>query len=133
MKALRGHLAAAAKTGAEEEIFDTIINLNVGEALLFAPAAMLDFVGGGESAPGDDDRHDEGGNVKDEAEDDEDKNNKDNHNNMINDSTERTTIEPSDHSGQTPRKLGVAYVKVRIRDRLTVDGGRSLYAVPHTS
>ncbi|KAI9809358.1 MAG: hypothetical protein M1826_003936 [Phylliscum demangeonii] len=91
---LRSHLAGISETGAapaadgtneaspiEKEpkrdvtsIFNSIVNLDVGEALLFAPSAML--------------------------------------------AVERGVIE----------KLGMAYLKVRIRSRLSADGGRSLLA-----
>ena len=56
-------------------IFETIVNLNVGEALLFSPSAMLS--------------------VKNDGEID---------------------------------KLGMAYLKVRVRKRMTADGGRSILA-----
>jgi hypothetical protein len=64
-------------------IFRQIVELNVGEALLFAPSAMLRVArhGGGNS--------------------------------------DATAV---------PQKLGMAYAKVRVRKRLTADGGRSLLA-----
>jgi len=52
MKALQGHLAGASMLGGEvtktdiQELFKDIVNLNVGEHLLFSPSAMLDVVDG---------------------------------------------------------------------------------------
>lgn len=83
MSVLKTHLAGASGENAEttvgkkrdvESIFATIVNLNVGEALLFSPNAMLDVKQG-----------------------------------LI-------------------TKLGMGYLKVRIRKRLTADGGRSVLA-----
>lgn len=126
MRVLRGHLAAAAKAEDEEEIFETIVSLNVGEALLFAPAAMLELVGSGGLDGGD--GNDERGKAKDEAEGHEDKDDDNDKNN--DESTKASKLKPSGLQAPTPHKLGIRYVKVGIRHRLTVDGGQSLYAVP---
>lgn len=84
LNALRSHLAGASHDGGEiqterkrnvEAIFNTIVNLDVGEALLFAPSALLEV-----------------------------------------------------HTGAA-RKLGMAYLKVRVRQRVSLDGGRSILAV----
>lgn len=78
--ALKAHLAAFSSMGDEhsprrlKEIFQTIVNLDVGQALLFSSSAMLH--------------------------------------------TEKSR----------PQKLGMRYVKMRVRDRLTADGGRSVSA-----
>ncbi|KAI4241668.1 MAG: hypothetical protein LQ352_007406 [Teloschistes flavicans] len=78
--ALKGHLAAFSSMGDEDsprrlkDIFRTIVNLDVGQALLFSASAMID--------------------TKDSR----------------------------------PQKLGMRYVKMRVRDRLTVDGGKSVSA-----
>ena len=69
------------------EIFRTIVNLEVGEALLFSPSAMLK-VGGGSGGVGG-----IGGLGVERIE-----------------------------------KLGMAYLRVRVRKRVTADGGRSLLA-----
>lgn len=123
MKVLRGHLAAAAKTRDEEEIFETIVSLRVGEALLFAPAAMLELVGNDGLTDGD--GNDKRGKAKNEVhEDDDDDKNKSN--DM---STKASKLKTPDLQDLTPHKLGIRYVKVRVRNRLTVDGGQSLYAV----
>lgn len=88
--ALKSHLAGVAGVSDESkrdvrEIFRTIVNLEVGEALLFSPSAMLKEGGG----PG----------VGAMA------------------GVERV------------EKLGMAYMKVRVRKRVTADGGRSLLAM----
>lgn len=89
LTALKAHLAGVAGVCDESkrdirEIFRTIVNLEVGEALLFSPSAML-----------------KEGNV-----------------------TGFMTM------GGVERieKLGMAYMKVRIRKRVTADGGRSMLA-----
>ncbi len=91
LKVLRNHLAAASletstKTASDvlERILIQIINLNAGEALLFAPSAILDVE-----------------NVADQGE------------------TAKWRL----------GKLGISYLKVRIRHRLTSDGGRSVLAI----
>ncbi|KAL8766352.1 MAG: hypothetical protein Q9203_006369 [Teloschistes exilis] len=78
--ALKAHLAAFSSMGDEDsprrlkDIFQTIVNLDVGQALLFSSSAMLDT------------------------------------------------------KNSRPQKLGMRYVKMRVRDRLTVDGGKSVSA-----
>ncbi|KAL8736881.1 MAG: hypothetical protein Q9181_002247 [Wetmoreana brouardii] len=78
--ALKAHLAAVSTVGDEnlqrnvKEIFQAIVNLETGQALLFSPLAMLDLTEFG------------------------------------------------------PQKLGLRYVKMRVRKRLTADGGRSAQA-----
>jgi hypothetical protein len=90
LRALREHLAAAApdssveddEMGAEssaKNILPSIINLNVGEALLFAPSALMGVETGGDGS---------------------------------------TRV----------KRLGAKYLKVRIRSRLTTDGGQSVIA-----
>ena len=89
MQALKGHLAGVSyqSDGASErntdKIFQTIVNLEAGQALLFSPPAMLEV---SESA--------------------------------TNASSHDAKIE----------KLGLQYVKMRVRGRLTTDGGRSVMA-----
>lgn len=160
MSMLRGHLAAAATAGAwkknlaaikedrekesdgtanlhEEEIFEAIVNLSVGEALLFAPAAMLDLVsvGGGvcdgqtDSSGGEDEPHevksaDEaevGGDSGGEDEEDEEEREDDQGGEKIVDGED----EEADRPTLIPQKLGAHYLRIRIRDRVTADGGRS--------
>ncbi len=84
LDALRSHLAAGRPAKGEDSLLAKVVNLNTGEALLFAPSAKF------------------------EAE-------------------ERTS-----QAGKTtwePRSLGVEYVKIRIRDRVSSDGGRSICAI----
>ncbi|MCJ1285385.1 hypothetical protein MMC26_004725 [Xylographa opegraphella] len=87
---LRKHLAGVSGLDGEagrdvRTILKQIVQLEVGEALLFSPTAMVDLVRhGSSSAP-------EG----------------------------KSVIE----------KLGMAYLKIRVRKRLTADGGKSIMAV----
>ncbi|KAI9766483.1 MAG: hypothetical protein M1835_007179 [Candelina submexicana] len=87
---LEAHLAGASALSGDGEkrnikkIFKTIVDLNVGEALLFSPSAMLDVANDNLE-----NRHDEGRLVK----------------------------------------LGTKYLKVRIRKRITADGGKSVMAI----
>ncbi|KAI1773111.1 hypothetical protein F4818DRAFT_118241 [Hypoxylon cercidicola] len=81
-KALEEHLAGASKEGSSDKgsLFDEIVSLRTGEALLFCPTAQLDV-------------------VKD-PEDEED---------MV-------------------KPLGKGHAKIKIRKRLTADGGKSIAA-----
>ena len=91
MLALRGHLAAVSDLGEGDsqrnlkEIFKTIVKLDVGQALLFSPSAILD-------AP----------------------------DNSGPDASSRTA---------TVQKLGLRYVKMRVRKSNFTAGGRSKMAV----
>ena len=93
-KALQSHLAGASSILGEDDnelgiissgkrvadLFEKIVNLRCGEALLFAPSALIGFV----LAPGGDEIH--------------------------------------------PVKLGMRTLRIRTRQRLTADGGRSIMA-----
>lgn len=86
-QALKSHLAVINTTDETSnkhlmDIFDTIVNLEAGQALLFSPSAILD---------------------SDQEE--------------VDDSVKMKI-----------QKLGLQIVKMRIRERLTVDGGRSVLA-----
>ncbi|KAI9879218.1 MAG: hypothetical protein M1830_009219 [Pleopsidium flavum] len=87
LNALKSHLAGASTLGQDsvylEEIFNTIVNLKPGEALLFSPSAML--------------------NVAEE-------------------------VDSNGYKRQKAEKLGMRYLKIRVRKRLTADGGRSILA-----
>ncbi len=89
LNALKAHLAGASRIGANgserklEEIFETIVNLNPGEALLFAPSAMLHV---------------------------------------------REDVSKDGEVTRRGEKLGMRYLKIRVRKRLTADGGRSIMA-----
>ena len=83
LDALNGHLAGIRHAKGENSLLEEIINLNTGEALLFALAAKL------------------------------------------------AVEERIDEAGKTiwkSRSLGSAYVRVRIRDRMSSDGERSICA-----
>ena len=85
LDALKSHLAAvsskgeASKQGAQD-IFEQIVELNAGQALVFSPSAMIGV-------------------------DDQDGN-----------------------GSQRMLKLGTQYMKIRVRERITADGGRSILA-----
>lgn len=86
LKALKSHLAAPSAEDVskfETGIFGQIIRLNVGEALLFAPSAMLAV---------------------------------------------SETTDAADKAKWKIEKLGLDYLHVRVRNRITLDGGRSVYA-----
>ncbi|KAL1968148.1 hypothetical protein VTN77DRAFT_2279 [Rasamsonia byssochlamydoides] len=115
-KALAGHLAGAligkrqgVKNGAEEEdgepvrLFDRIVTLSTGEALVFCPTAMLDVV----DEANDGSATDDSDAVK---------------------SDPGSDTETSTDSAPSLQELGPRYVRVRIRARVTVDGGCSILA-----
>jgi hypothetical protein len=74
----RGRGIASARSIAAGEVFSKIVNLRVGEALLFSPSALIDVAG-------------------------------------------------SDVSGF--KRLGISFLKIRLRTRLTADGGKSVMAL----
>ncbi|KAI2620424.1 hypothetical protein GGR54DRAFT_647332 [Hypoxylon sp. NC1633] len=79
---LKKHLAGANKQdpGDANTLFDTIVALETGEALLFCPTAQMDVVG------------------------------------------------TNDGRGRVVKPLGNGYSKIKIRNRLTADGGKSMMA-----
>lgn len=91
LKTLEAHLAGASKFLKKEEeedgkgqssltkIFNEIVKLRVGEALLFSPSAMIGLGGAGKDR-------------------------------------------------ERLKRLGSEYVKIRVRSRLTTDGGKSVMA-----
>ncbi|KAH0559631.1 hypothetical protein GP486_003854 [Trichoglossum hirsutum] len=92
LQAISSHLAGAAVTDDDLEtrrlkrIFQRIVGLNVGEALLFSPSAITSVA---------EESYDETGVRK---------------------------------KGRFLERLGVGYLKMRVRKRLTTDGGRSIMA-----
>jgi hypothetical protein len=101
-KALEGHLAGAClgkedarKEGGPVRLFERIVRLNTGEALIFCPTAMLDVVDEDDSASNSCDA-------------------------VYSDSSS------SGDPASTFQELGPCYVRARIRNRITVDGGRSI-------
>lgn len=92
LEAISDHLAGAAaltrdlETQRQKVMFERIVNLSVGEALLFSPSAI----------------------------------------------TSTTETSDGSHDGEKIpflEKLGPRYLKMRVRKRLTTDGGRSIMAV----
>ena len=88
LAALKSHIAAisssgeASKRGAQD-ISNQIVELDAGEALVFAPSAILEVGDEGENSNG----------------------------------------------SRRMLKLGTRYMKVRVRQRTTADGGRSILAI----
>ena len=87
LQALRSHLAGISKFEGNDgrdikEIFNKIVNLEAGEALLFSPSMVLNLKQGGVADP----------------------------------------------KVLQTEKLGMGYLKMRVRNRLTADGGRSIMA-----
>lgn len=87
LQALKSHLAGVSKFEGNDgrdlkEIFNKIVNLEAGEALLFSPSMMLNVAEGG----------------------------------------------LEDEKVLQTEKLGMGYLKMRVRNRLTADGGRSIMA-----
>jgi hypothetical protein len=112
-KMLRSHLAGAvigasneSKTFSDDSMFSRIVCLKTGEALVFCPSAILDV----DELPGLD------SNPSDEEHDNE--------------------RSPSIGAGSGPkpggsiilRELGPGHIKMRVRSRVTTDGGRSILA-----
>ncbi|PGH00042.1 hypothetical protein AJ79_08313 [Helicocarpus griseus UAMH5409] len=104
-KTLRNHLAAAAfddtsqqKFGSTDNLFSRIVTLKTGEALVFCPSAMLDLVAAGIL---------EG-------------------TRSLSDGLKPNGVSMFKES--KIRELGPRYMRVRIRKRITTDGGRSILA-----
>ncbi|TGO08649.1 hypothetical protein BTUL_0198g00100 [Botrytis tulipae] len=125
LKCLRSHVAALHSSGSNSQddestrrnVFKEIVTLRVGEALLFAPEAMIykncDEIN---LLPGD-----ESANTTTLT--------NGNSNNNLSEEEKRKTIErDDDNDEQALRKLGTDYVKIKVRARLTNDGGRSVLA-----
>lgn len=101
---LKNHLAGARlKSVNESDIFQTIISLETGEALLFSPTARLDV--GVEAGSTKD------GSTKDRSKEDE-----------------STKDETKSLQQPIPKQLKDSYIKIRIRKRITTDGGKSIMA-----
>ncbi|KAL9603280.1 MAG: hypothetical protein Q9219_001302 [cf. Caloplaca sp. 3 TL-2023] len=93
LQALKAHLAGVSGLGGEDsndrlrKVFEIVVNLDVGKALLFSPSALLGSMDSGSG------------------------------------------VGPS-HGSLKAQKLGLRYMEVRIRNRLTEDSGRSIMAMP---
>ncbi len=103
-----------------EDIFNTIVDLKVGEALLFSPSAVLDVVSVVGGTTGRRYRRDGAARQQDvlaEEEEEEEEEGRE--------ESEKEEVGNRKEGGHRVRKLGTGYLKVRIRNRVTVDGGRS--------
>lgn len=98
----------------KEDAFSEIVRLRVGEALLFAPEAMI---GNGS------DHHDTGRSLPEGRLTEHGAINGDS-----NDDVKGKGKENGGINGQRLRKLGTDYIKIRVRQRLTNDGGKSVLA-----
>ncbi|TGO45426.1 hypothetical protein BOTNAR_0670g00010 [Botryotinia narcissicola] len=123
LKCLRSHVAALHNSGSNSQddesmrmnVFKEIVTLRVGEALLFAPEAVIhkdcDRIS---LSPGN-----ESSTTLISG----------NSNNNVSEKGKEKAIErDDDNDEQTLRKLGTDYVKIKVRARLTSDGGRSVLA-----
>ncbi|TGO33330.1 hypothetical protein BHYA_0252g00110 [Botrytis hyacinthi] len=123
LKCLRSHVAALHNSGSNPQddestrrnVFKEIVTLRVGEALLFAPEAMIyrdydsmNLLPGNESLT-----PLINGNSK---------------NNLSEKGKGKAIGRYDDDDEQALRKLGTDYVKIKVRARLTNDGGRSVLA-----
>jgi hypothetical protein len=98
-KAIKSHIAGASETAEvndaqKRDLFQKIVQLNTGEALLFCPTALLDVMRRGDSSSSD----------WEQVTDDED-------------------VISGNHCVV---QLGAGHVHVRVRKRITADGGRSI-------
>lgn len=127
--AIRNHLGGMIWTGSSEsrsgkDMFETIVGLGDGEALLFCPNAYLDAPDLDLKKPVTDIDHGSDGSETSESSEQED----------------GAESVPSELAGQTStlpgraqaferlRPLNTAYIKLQIRKRLTDDGGKSQMA-----
>ncbi|TGO73325.1 hypothetical protein BELL_0370g00010 [Botrytis elliptica] len=126
LKCLRSHVAALHNSGSNSQddestrrdVFKEIVTLRVGEALLFAPEAMIykdcDRIN---SLPSDESVDTTTLTINGES------------SNGLSERGNRKAIErDNDNDSQELRKLGTDYVKIKVRARLTNDGGRSVLA-----
>lgn len=135
LNVLRRHVAALNKSGynsredddpMKRDVFEEIVRLRVGEALLFAPEAITISHG---------DRHERSRSpTKDISHNLSTRswyekllgNGGDNVGDM--EKVVEADEEEEEDDGQKLRKLGTGYTKMKVRDRLTNDGGRSVLA-----
>lgn len=118
-KMLEGHLAAALigrqqkqKTALNSsDLFEQIVKLKTGEALLFCPTAAVEVIA--------DDVGEVNGNSVTEVE-------------MTGDSLpsiEKQSCSPTGYQNEKRvKELGSRYMRLKIRNRVTADGGRSILA-----
>ncbi|KAJ5383776.1 hypothetical protein N7517_001687 [Penicillium concentricum] len=122
-KAIKSHIAGAGieelgqKTTASSSIFQKIVRLPTGEALVFCPTALLDI------AKYDDQQDEEYSSDTSSSQSDT------SDGSSSADSSQIATPDSDSQDEPTPRRvvqLGTAYAHIRVRDRITLDGGRSV-------
>ena len=132
-KTLEGHLAGAFKgmsrtiggSGASEGLFRKIVKLRTGEAFIFCPSAILDTIES-DSGNGAKSKHQGAGDWQ--AENGETKGHK-----TTNDLIGKAEVALEEENGVEPQllrvqELGPRYIRLRIRNRVTADGGKSILA-----
>jgi hypothetical protein len=110
--AIERHLAGAAtargRRSPESDLFRAIVRLATGEALVFCPTALIGHAsGGGDSDDGEDDGSES---VDSDA---------------VDDSDTPESVTDSHTESEIVSELGSGHMWLRIRKRVTADGGRS--------
>lgn len=124
LEAVKNHLAGMIWTGdsndtSSKSVFDTIVGLGDGEALLFCPNAYLDAPDPVARRPDISNAHNEDDSDSSQSE-----------GGMPTGQSQQMDNNPSP-TQDTTRKLtplSTAYIKLQIRKRVTADGGKSLMA-----
>lgn len=118
-KALKEHLAGAAIGGTNAErsksnsdgIFSKVVHLKTGEALVFCPSAIMDLKGKGSAVSSSDD-----GEVVEYSSPED---------------SSMSTGSTRSEASEDPlafREMGGSFFKMKVRKRVTADGGRSILA-----
>ncbi|KAI1631482.1 hypothetical protein F4809DRAFT_657890 [Biscogniauxia mediterranea] len=120
MGVLRGHLAArdGGKDGGQQQLFDEVVSLKFGEALLFAPSALvgMEVSSGGGGGGGERDGLVEGGGEHGGGDD-----------GSGGGASGVSEAKPKPVR-MSVKRLGDEVLKIRVRNRITVDGGKSILA-----
>lgn len=110
-------------------LFSKIVSLRTGEALLFAPSAIIDIQktsgSQGDNGERDDDEDSEDNDDSDSGESDDHARSSDGN---CSESSESTSDDTHDEIKKKVVRLGQGVMKIRIRERITADGGRSVMA-----
>ncbi|KAM0136336.1 hypothetical protein ACHAP3_004565 [Botrytis cinerea] len=125
LKCLRSHVAALHNSGSNSQddesmgrdVFKEIVTLRVGEALLFATEAMIYKDCDKITLP-----------LNDESVDTMTSTINGDSSNNVSKKKGKAIAKDGDNDGQVLRKLGTDYVKMKVRARLTNDGGKSVLA-----
>ncbi|KAK6597332.1 hypothetical protein H4I95_09603 [Botrytis cinerea] len=125
LKCLRSHVAALHNSGSNSQddesmgrdVFKEIVTLRVGEALLFATEAMIYKDCDQITLP-----------LNDESVDTMTSTINGDSSNNVSKKKGKAIAKDGDNDGQVLRKLGTDYVKMKVRARLTNDGGKSVLA-----